>query len=375
MLKKILIPLRYPELWHLPHKPQTDEVHLKAAMDWLCVAQDATKDGGVSALYDLWKRQWAASYRETTGYIIETFLEYYHLTGKKEYIERATQMGDWELSVQCNDGAVGEIQKDDSVGKKIFNTGQVMLGYNALYKETGDKKYLEASQKGANWIVSTQEADGSWVRFTNKTNEPKTYQSRVAWPLLALWNITNDTKYKVSAEKAIVWILQQQQGNYWFDNTGFSDAPFTHLIAYTISGLLESYRILGAADKQLLDAWYGAADTVLEYYNQHRNKFLPATFDSEWRSQDIYSCLTGNAQLAIVWMQTYQLTGEEKFLEGAWAMLEQTKSLQCMTGRPELYGGILGSYPVDGNYSPYKLPNWAPKFFADALMMKLKLQK
>jgi hypothetical protein len=32
-------------------------------------------------------------------------------------------------------------------------------------------------------------------------------------------------------------------------------------------------------------------------------------------------------------------------------------------------GGIKGSHPVNGGYHPWQYPNWATKFYADALMM------
>jgi hypothetical protein len=34
-------------------------------------------------------------------------------------------------------------------------------------------------------------------------------------------------------------------------------------------------------------------------------------------------------------------------------------------------GGIAGSAPIWGDYSRFEYPNWAAKFFADALMMDL----
>lgn len=379
-IKKVFIHLRYKELRALPGRAQDDATHLRAAIEWLCTAQDAVKkgvrDGGVSAAYDLWKGGWQQSYRETTGYIIETFLEYYRHTKDKRYLERAICMGDWELSVQCEDGAVGEIKKDGSIGKKIFNTGQVLLGFIALYKETESEKYLRAARKGADWIVNNQDVDGGWGAYTmqGSNREPKTFHSRVAWPLLLLYHITNEQKYRDSALHNIVWILMQQQSNYWFGNVSLTESPpWTHVIAYTINGLLECYPLLDAPDDKLLRACYGAADVVLQSYKQHGGALLAGSFDGKWKPDTMYSCLTGNAQMSIVWMQLYQLTGEKKFLEGACKILEQTKTTQFLSGRKELRGGIPGSYPIDGNYGPYQLPNWAPKFFADALMMKARI--
>jgi hypothetical protein len=32
-------------------------------------------------------------------------------------------------------------------------------------------------------------------------------------------------------------------------------------------------------------------------------------------------------------------------------------------------GGIKGSHPIWGGYDPFRYPNWAAKFFIDAMMM------
>ena len=43
---------------------------------------------------------------------------------------------------------------------------------------------------------------------------------------------------------------------------------------------------------------------------------------------------------------------------------------QKLAGDPDERGGIKGSHPIDGKYHPWQVPNWATKFFADALMLE-----
>ena len=56
---------------------QEDQVHLGAAIDWLCRAQDRRNgqpdQGGVSAGWSF-EDDWLPSYPETSGYIVETFI-------------------------------------------------------------------------------------------------------------------------------------------------------------------------------------------------------------------------------------------------------------------------------------------------------------
>lgn len=376
-LKKFLVIFNYPEFKSLPNKPKSDEEHLKAAMEWLCFAQDITGCGGVSAFYDLASKKWGSAYRETTGYIIETFVDYYKLTGNKEYLERAKKMAGWEIEVMSPDGAVGEVHKDGILYNKVFNTGQVILGFYKLFLETNNDLYLKTMRKSADWLILNQAENGAWEKFSTKG--AKTIDSRVAWSLLEVYDITKDQRYKISAEKHLAWVLKQQKENFWFDKTSFTsnkNSPWTHMIAYTISGILESYK-LGQKKDFLYESFYGAANKMLECFYRTKTKdgFLPSTFDEHWVSEDDYSCLTGNAQLAIIWMEVWKMTNEKKFLDGAYEIIEQIKSTQIFGTKKEIHGGILGSYPYYGKYSYFLLINWATKFFADSLILKINIKK
>ncbi len=361
----------YPDVQFSNNSTYSDKIHLEATMRWMSLAQEVTTNGGVSAYYDIANKKWSKAYRETTGYIIETFISYFKITKNKLFLDKAIEMGEWEIKVQCDDGAFGEVKPDGSIGKKIFNTGQIIIGLICLYKETADQKYLSAARKAADWLVQNQSTNGSWEKFTSQG--PKTYDARVSWPLLSMHNITQDSKYFDAASKNIQWIISQQKNNGWFDNTSLStdNSPWTHLIAYTISGLIESYVLLDKPNNIIFNSFYKAADKLLEIYNE--NQFLNCSFDQNWKSKDSYSCITGNAQLAIVWMQIYNFTHEKKFLDGAFSIIEQIKKTQIIdSAYKELNGGIFGSSPINGDYAPFLLINWAPKFFADALLMKQK---
>jgi hypothetical protein len=37
---------------------------------------------------------------------------------------------------------------------------------------------------------------------------------------------------------------------------------------------------------------------------------------------------------------------------------------------PRLRGGVPGSWPVWGDYGPFKILNWATNFFAEALLLQ-----
>ena len=54
-------------------------MHARAVARWLMGAQDATPDDGVAAEYLVGYRRWRSSFPETTGYIIETLLDFSEL--------------------------------------------------------------------------------------------------------------------------------------------------------------------------------------------------------------------------------------------------------------------------------------------------------
>lgn len=212
--------------------------HLEAAMNWLKYAQDTSQGGGISAGYSL-KKGWLPSYPETTGYIIPTFLDYYHFVNKEEHLRRAIKMADWLVSIQLQNGAFQGGFINNSPKPVVFNTGQVLQGLIRICKETKRKKYLGAALKAANWLARVQDEDGIWKRFTY--NEiPHVYHTRVAWPLLELYELTENEAYCRTAAKNIEWALGNQEENGWFRNNAFdrTSDPLLHTIAYAIEGLL-----------------------------------------------------------------------------------------------------------------------------------------
>ncbi|MFQ5695448.1 MAG: hypothetical protein ACE5HB_05620 [Terriglobia bacterium] len=101
--------------------------------------------------------------------------------------------------------------------------------------------------------------------------------------------------------------------------------------------------------------------------------FLPGSFDSEWRGSS-YCCLTGNAQLAGVLYEWEHL--EKPFFDPhpARALLEFVARTQDLeTPDANLRGAVAGSYPIWGRYMAFRYPNWAAKFFVDALLLEQSL--
>ncbi len=353
----------------------SNSIHLHAAMAWLCRAQDANGDGGVSARYRL-SKDWASSYPETTGYIIPTFFNYAKLAEDKKYHERALRMADWLLAVQLANGAFPAHDISAPSQPRVFNTGPALLGLLRAFRETQNEIYLLAAERAGDWLAAIQEASGAWTKFEYH-QRPHAYHAVVDWPLLELFSITKKLPYRDAAVKNLDWVLSQQQPNGWFDHCGFKDdaAPFLHTIAYTINGLLEAGALLQPdqpANSVYVQAALRASEALLHRFEIR--DFMAGQFDRNWQAPATYSCLTGNAQTAINWLRLYEFTNEARFLNGALKLNDYVKSTQDLKSHnPGIRGGIKGSQPIWGRYIHYAYPNWAAKFFVDALMLEDRL--
>ena len=342
--------------------------HLEMAIKWLCMAQDNSKDGGVSEGYHLF-HGWLPSYPETTGYIIESFFNYFHLTGDDKIKARALRMADWLLSIQNGDGSI-----PDSYFKKklVFDTGQVLFGLVRCYEETNEEKYKFAAVKAGDWLVRVQGKDGSWIKYA-LGDIPHTYYSRVASSLLKLHKITIDEKYREAAIDNVEWCLKQQRENGWFDNASFNirhhSSPFSHTIAYTFDGIIEAGIYLG--EKRYISAIEKALDHLLDQFPQ--NACIQGSFDCAWRGDTSFSCLTGNAQIAINLFRLYEQNQKQDYLNAALKITGFLKSRhRIRSGDKNVRGAIAGSYPIWGKYIHFTYPNWAVKFFVDAFLLEEK---
>jgi hypothetical protein len=374
--------LRYVLAEHtrpLPAEPAPRAVHLEASLAWLLRAHDATADDGVAAGYQPARRLWFPSYPETTGYIISTLLraaERAEARGDSgvaaDLRARARRMGRWEIAVQMPEGSV----QADYVGATpqrpaVFNTGQVLFGWCALHDLDGDPEWLAAAHRAVEWLVAAQEPDGSWRRGQSPkaSNPVHAYDVRVAWALAEYHRITQDSAARDAARRGAEWTLARQDPDGWFADTAFNvdAAPTTHPIGYVLEGLAAVG--LRLAEERYVEAARRAADQLLSRLTADGR--LAGAYARRWRPAARATCLTGNAQIGIVWGWLHALGAEPRYREG----LSRVNHLIARTQRlddpdPGIRGGVKGSHPNTSGYSPFFYPNWAAKFYLDALLLE-----
>jgi hypothetical protein len=347
-------------------EPGADD--LRAAIDWLCLTHDVTGRRGCSKGYSL-VSGWQPAFPETTGYIIGTLLAYGRTTGRADLFDRAREMGDWELEIQGSDGGIMQGLVTEPVRRSIvFNTGMVLHGWLDLHDHSSEPRYLEAARKAGEFLVTNQSEDGAWRGAVSYFGIPHTYHSRVAWALLRLAASADDERFSGTAMRNLEWVLAQQIDNGWFENCNFKPGalPNSHGIAYTLRGLIEAFAITG--DERLLEGVRRASRPLIGAFE--RIGTLPAVLSPSWEPASRYVTVTGLVQLGGVWLRTFQVTGDDRFLQAGLRAVEQAAAYQERGPWSAIAGAIPGSAPVWGRYAPLQFPNWATKFLADAFMTR-----
>lgn len=349
----------------------TDADHLRAAVEWLLGAHDASSDGGVAGRYTL-SRGWTSSYPETTGYIVPTLLAL-ESEGFAGCQDRAAQCIDFLLDIQLPDGAFPGMEIAENRDKpSVFNTAQILNGLTAWHHATHDERALVSARRAADWLVATQDSDGAWRRYLYG-DRTYTYMAHAGCWLAEFGVHIGDERYIDAARSHLQWVLGHVNSETgWINDCGFGDDPddqsaVTHTIAYTIWGILLMAQILHD-DRGILVA-RRAAHAVARRLEVSR--WLPGKLDWRWRADASYACLTGNAQMALIWLELHRLEGDPALLSAACKAIDLVKAAQPMTALdPGIRGGIAGSDPVWGDYISLAYPNWAAKFFIDALLAK-----
>ncbi len=367
------VQLIFRDLFRPCMQPERDhKSHLEACIDWLCRAQDvrdkSTDRGGISAGWSF-KDRWLPSYPETSGYIVETFIAASVLLNRKELLDRAQRILDWELSIQNADGSFqGHFGEQDSQ-PVIFNTGQIIHGLLAGFLNLGREDCLNAAVRAGQWMMQQQDNDGCWRRSVHN-GVPHTYNTRAAWALLRVGFVTNELQLVKSAVQNLEWALTQITDSGWFTANAFTlnRAPYLHTIAYAIRGFLESSQLLNE------DRYFAVAEKAAKALInvQRSDGWLAGTYGDSWIPKASYACLTGIAQMSIIWKRIFQIEGEKSLLSAIQQSLSYLKKNHVINGRENAVdGGIAGSQPIWGSYSRFEYPNWSTKFFADALMMDM----
>jgi len=351
------------------------ERHLAAAMDWLKRAQDSGTDRGV-AYGARFGDDFDVSYPETTGYICRTFVEQSGLSGDSELLQRAIEMGDWEIAIQMPEGAVMGGKYTSQRTPAVFNTGMVLLGWSALIRSTGEPRFRDAARRASDWLLSIQEPDGSWIRGHSQfaIAGANLYNVYAASGLCEAGLALGDERYVKAAIHNAELCASRQHANGWFPNCCIENPqqPLLHALAYTMQGLIGIGKLTGRTD--FIAAGRRAADAELRIMKE--DGYLPGLQTRTFEAAADWCCLTGSAQTSIVWSELFALTGEDCYRHCA-RLVNRYLMARHDIRNPDLRmrGGLPGSWPVTGPYGRLTILNWATKYLVDALSLEAMAQQ
>lgn len=337
-----------------------------AGLGWLMRSIDATKGQGSSHIFARWRYPpsgWHLGYPETTGYIIETLLDYVPDFPQLPLREYAMNSVDWLLTQQLDNGAFPALLAG-SQKPSIFNSGMIVFGLLYAEQIASDKHRKSALEKLRSWLHTIP--DERIILL-----EP-TYISRALWAfyLLADDHFDDVLKDKINRISQSIFHGRNEHGGY--DNWGFDRkyTAFTHTIAYTLRGFLEMGTLLN--DKEYLQMVADAMEK-LRIDRKKRNK-LAGSYNGRWQGNYSFRCVTGHAQLSIISFRLFQLTNDIKWLDFGRCLFEDIIADQKLNPiDSQLHGAVPGSKPVWGPYMGGKYPNWSVKFYLDALRLYVRL--
>ncbi len=338
---------------------------LDLAANWLLKSQNQKRRSGYSRKYSL-INGWDKPYIETTGYIIPSMHCSGILLNNQKFIESAKKASEWLIGIQNENGFYTDIDKKEP---QVFDTGQVLIGLNFMFEKTSDPRFLDSIERACNWLISVQELNGSWVKYSYNAR-PHSYYTRVASALLLSGYILDNEKFKEAAKNNLNWALSQRKQNNFFRYSEFRDGEdsILHTIIYVLEGFSDAYKI--TKDTKWLDELRISANKLLSILNH--DGLLFSQYSSDWEVTNYEYCVTGLAQLAGIFYDLANFDESQEFFNAADRVMVRLYQYQC-TNKNILQGAFPSSIPIWGYYGGMDFYNWNSKFFIDASIKRLIL--
>lgn len=303
--------------------------HLAAASGWLLRSVDACGGQASSKGYRVLKG-WMPPYPETTGYIIPTLFALGERFGDRRHGDAAGRMGQWLTGIQRPDGGFSGYELGRQDDPDVFDTGMILLGFNALLRRGGDDRTVAAAAKAARFLREAMDDRGAFVRHVSH-QMLHCYNVRSAWALVAYGRIAGDAEAVAAGLANADWALAQQRDNGYFAENGFKPGgnANTHGTAYVMRGLFQIHQLTGRRD--VLAAVEKAADQVAAIVE--REGWIAAELGPDWEFRSGHICLTGCAQLAIIFLRLAAVTGNERYVPLAERLIAQVAATQTVRGK------------------------------------------
>jgi hypothetical protein len=303
---------------------------------------------------------------------------------------------DWLVAAQDPDGAWRRFASPFATHTvNTYNT-RVAFALAKAGRDLQEPRYLDAAVRNVEWALTQMHPNG-WLENNDLEDNDRPLTHTIAYAtrgILEVGLIAGNGDFVETASRMaravaqsqrrdgalpgrldaavriVEWALTQMHPNGWLENNDLedNDRPLTHTIAYATRGILEVGLI--ARNSNFVEMATRMAQAVAQ--SQRRDGALPGRLDADWRPASRWSCVTGNAQMAIIWQRLAAETGDRSCVTAAENAIRFNLSIQDLTAADMgIRGGMPGSHPRSGGYMKNRYPNWAAKFFMDAILLQL----
>jgi hypothetical protein len=347
--------------------------HVRSGLHWIEKSIQATGGKG-SAHHYMPVLGWSKAYPETTGYLIETLLNYSDVLQEEKWRHLALECTNWLCDIQLDTGAFNRGMAGETA-PSVFNTSQILFGLcRCLETELPsehEKRWLQAAVRATNWLLDNIEPDGSWTAAAYVPDYIPSYYTRAVMGLLYAGRVlssfsafTRQQELEEQCHKALHFYAQRFLPNDAVQHWGFKpgESGFTHTIAYTLEGFWHS--ALHLNENFILNKTIRSVSRFMQQWQ--RDGKIAGSYDENWKGDTSFTCPVGTAQMCVLVHDIHEYTGDPALYMAQFILLKELLPHQKSDG------AVPGSVPLTGPYMRGKYPNWAVKFFLDAL---LPLQK
>jgi len=256
-----------------------------------------------------------ASYPETSGYIIRTFLR----VGETE---RAIRISKWLRTVQLANGSI-PMGFYSSNAANPFDTSQVLRGWITLQQLHPDPRTEESIDRAVAYL------ENSW-RTEQWGSGRRDYYIRNVEPLRIYGSPLVD--------EIVDYFAARIDTDFWPEEAEDDDYPLTHFLVYIARGfhdIGEDYLARGIAER-------------LAEHQLPSGAFV-GRFSRAWQPSSDWICVPAIAQAAVLWHK-----------------LEMYKNYDNAMRYIKTLDAPWSCEPHDAPYLPGAQLNWTAKFVADA---------
>ncbi|MBI3431359.1 MAG: hypothetical protein HY018_03975 [Hydrogenophilales bacterium] len=315
---------------------QAHRTHLRATLEWLCRAQDASRSipGSVAAGWTF-ASGWLPGNMDVAGRLIETCLPAADYLAWPELRSRARGMLD-TLLAQPDTPSVGRIQG--------LIAGHLQLDH--------PESLARAVRSGQALLEAPAHAADQHVH--------------AAHMLARLGSLSGSEAFQDAARRHLDAALGLQTPSGWFP--GARVPTSTSTLAGIIRGLIESAHLLD--EPRALQAGRRAAQAMYDLL--HGDGWLAGAYDDGWTPAAAHACMPGLAQLAGVWLRLAQRGEDAHWHDAAWRALAWIKRNQRTMGDDlALRDALPSAVPIWRGPAAFRFDAMSAKYFSDALMMDM----